>query len=168
MPRRVARRALFILTRFRKASLNSAAIVAVRDGPPKRGPRLVRHVFSRCLLWIALAALAAGGSASQAHADLPYEVSITVKGDSELEETLRSASLLVAQCERPPPTELALRRRVDQDSEQLRQVIRAEGYYAATLDARLDLERQPAEIKIEVDPGPRYHLNQVSLISPDG
>jgi translocation and assembly module TamA len=128
----------------------------------------VRHVFSRCLLWIALAALAAGGSVSQAHADLPYEVSITVKGDSELEETLRSASLLVAQSERPPPTELALRRRVDQDSEQLRQVIRAEGYYAATLDARLDLERQPAEIKIEVDPGPRYRLNQVSLISPDG
>lgn len=128
----------------------------------------MRHVFSRCLLWIALAALAAGGSVSQAHADLPYEVSITVKGDSELEETLRSASLLVAQSERPPPTELALRRRVDQDSEQLRQVIRAEGYYAATLDARLDLERQPAEIKIEVDPGPRYRLNQVSLISPDG
>ena len=96
----------------------------------------MRHAFSRCLLWIALAGWGAVGSVPQAHADLPYRVSISVKDDSELQETLRSASLLVAQTERPPPTELALRRRVDQDSEQLRQVIRAEGYYAATLDAR--------------------------------
>ena len=57
----------------------------------------MRHAFSRCLLWIALAGLAAAGIVPQAHADLPYQVSITVKDDSKLEETLRSASLLVAQ-----------------------------------------------------------------------
>jgi translocation and assembly module TamA len=107
-------------------------------------------------------------AAPQAHADVPYTVTISVKGDSDLENRLRDSSALVAEAERPPPTELALRRRVDQDSEQLRQVLRAEGYYAGTLDARLALDRQPAEVRIEVEPGPRYKLDRVSLIRPDG
>jgi translocation and assembly module TamA len=128
----------------------------------------VRRAIGRNLLCFALAALTFCGVGPEARADLPYNVTISVKGDSDLEDTLRAASLLVEQSERPPPTELALRRRVDQDAEQLRQVLRAEGYYAATLDARLELERQPADVTIEVDPGPRYELDHVSLIGPDG
>lgn len=147
--------------------LNFAAIVAVRQPPPKRGPRLVRHPLRPCLLCLLLT-VAWLGIAWPARADVPYEVTLTAKGASELEEILRQASLLVEQSERPPPTELALRRRVDQDSEQLHRVLRAEGYYAAKLDVRLDLDRTPAEVAIEVDPGPRYQLDQVSLIGPDG
>ena len=128
----------------------------------------MRRAIGKKLLSFALAALTICSVVPEAKADLPYEVTISVAGDSDLEETLRAASLLVEQSERAPPTELALRRRIDQDAEQLRQVLRAEGYYAATLDARLDLERQPAEVTIEVDPGPRYQLDQVSLIGPDG
>jgi translocation and assembly module TamA len=128
----------------------------------------VRLSIGKKLLSFALAALTICGAVPEAKADLPYKVAISVAGDSDLEDTLRAASLLVEQSERAPPTELALRRRIDQDAEQLRQVLRAEGYYAAKLNARLDLERQPAEVTIEVDPGPRYELDQVSLTGPDG
>jgi translocation and assembly module TamA len=128
----------------------------------------VRPVLTQSVLYALVLAAAWLGGAAAALADLPYKVTISIKGESDLEETLRAASLLVEQSERPPPTELALRRRVDRDSERLRQVLRAEGYYDARLEARLDLQRQPVEIAIEVEPGPRYELRQVSMIGPDG
>jgi translocation and assembly module TamA len=118
--------------------------------------------------WPLIAAVLFLAWAAPALADIPYKVTISAKGDSDLEQTLRAASLLVAQVDRAPPTELALRRRVDQDAEQLRRLLRAEGYYAGSLDAQLDLQATPAEIHILVDPGPRYELAQVTLIGPDG
>ncbi|HXV25532.1 MAG TPA: autotransporter assembly complex family protein [Alphaproteobacteria bacterium] len=124
-------------------------------------PELVR------LLFVALAVALATATSALAN-DLTYETTISVEGEPELEETLRAASLLMAQSDRPPPNELALRRRVDQDAERLRQVLRAEGYYAATLDARLELNVEPAQIRIVVNSGPRYELDRVAMTGPDG
>jgi translocation and assembly module TamA len=128
----------------------------------------VRPRFRRMVPWPLIAAVLFLAWAAPALADIPYKVTISAKGDSDLEQTLRAASLLVAQVDRAPPTELALRRRVDQDAEQLRRLLRAEGYYAGSLDAQLDLQATPAEIHILLDPGPRYELAQVTLIGPDG
>ena len=128
----------------------------------------MRPNLLHALLYVLVLAASCLGGPAKALADLPYQVTISVKGESDLEDTLRAASLLVEQSERPPPTELALRRRVDQDAERLRQVLRAEGYYDAKLEARLELERQPAEVTIEVEPGPRYEIERVSWIGPGG
>ena len=108
------------------------------------------------------------GPDGPALADIPYEVEFSVAGETDLLDTLKDASLLDSEKDRPPPTESALRRRVDQDAERLRQVIRSEGYYDATLGAELDLSAEPARIRISVDPGPRYNLTSVSMIGPAG
>ena len=108
------------------------------------------------------------GSAGPAFADLPYKVVFSVAGESDLLDTLKEASILLAEADRPPPTESALRRRVDQDAEKLRQLIRSEGYYDAKLDVELDLGAEPAQIRIGVEPGPRYRLVQVSIVGPNG
>ena len=47
-------------------------------------------------------------------------------------------------------------------------MLRAEGYYDAKLETRLDLERKPAGIAIEIDAVPRYEIGQVSWIGADG
>ncbi len=129
----------------------------------------MHHAFSRArfatVLAFTAAVLAPTGSA---WADIPYEVVISAGGEADLEEILEAASRLVEQMDRPPPTEAALRQRVEQDSERLRQVLKAEGYYAATLDTEFDLDAEPAKIRISVDPGPRYRLDQVAMIGPDG
>ena len=107
---------------------------------------LVRHVYrTKFLGWLFMALSLLLKPASPALADLPYEVEFSVLGDSDLLETLKDASLLRAEENRPPPTESALRRRVDRDAEQLRNVIRSEGYYDAHLDAEIDLDAIPVQ-----------------------
>lgn len=125
----------------------------------------MRHVH---LLRYLVAATVLLAAVTPARADIAYQATISAEGNADLEGLLRDASLLLAQADRPPPSELALRRRVDQDAERLRQVLRAEGYYAGTLETRLDLEAQPARIDILVTPGPRYSLDRISLIGADG
>jgi translocation and assembly module TamA len=129
----------------------------------------VRHVYgTKFLGWLFMALSVLLKPAGPALADLPYKVEFSVLGDSELLETLKDASLLRAEENRPPPTESALRRRVDRDAEQLRNVIRSEGYYDAVLDAEIDLDAIPARVLIAVEPGPRYSLANVSLVGPSG
>lgn len=125
----------------------------------------MRHVHLFKCLAAATMLLAA---TTPVRADIAYQATISAEGDGDLEGLLRNASLLLAQADRPPPNELALRRRVDQDAERLRQVLRAEGYYAGTLETNLDLEAEPARIDILVMPGPRYSLDHVFLIGADG
>jgi translocation and assembly module TamA len=102
-----------------------------------------------------------------AHADIAYRVTFSTGGNSEVKNVLKAASQLVEQANRPPPTETALQRRVDEDTERLKQVLRDEGYYAAKLAARVDLAAKPAKIRIDVEPGPRYKLTSVALLDPD-
>src|SRR5215210_3674125 len=102
-----------------------------------------------------------------ARADIPYEVKIEAGGDKDLAKMLNAASRLKELSERPPPTETALRRRIDDDIERLHQVLRAEGYYAGTIEPQLDLKAAPAQIRITVRPGPRYTLASATLLRPD-
>ncbi len=119
------------------------------------------------MLVAALAVVLVTASSAPAE-DIAYEATISVEGEPKLEKTLRAASLLLAQSDRPPPNKFALRRRLDQDAERLQQVLRAEGYYAATLDTQLDLGAEPAQIRISVDSGPRYELDRIAMTGPDG
>ena len=104
---------------------------------------------------------------SPAYADIAYRVTLSTGGNSEVKNVLKAASQLVEQATRPPPTETALQRRIDEDSERLKQVLRDEGYYAAKLEARVDLAAKPVKIRIVVEPGPRYKLSHVAMIDPD-
>ena len=67
-------------------------------------------------------------------ADIAYSVTFSTGGNSQVKNMLKAASQLVGEANCPPPTETALRRRMEQDAEHLRQVLRDEGYYAAKLE----------------------------------
>ncbi|MBV8651874.1 MAG: hypothetical protein JO255_10440, partial [Alphaproteobacteria bacterium] len=105
-----------------------------------------------------------GGSA---RADIPYEITITgVEG--ALADKLREASQLVALKDRQPASVAALRRRADDDILRLVQVLHDSGYWAATIEAQIAAEAQPAKVTLKVEPGPLYHLESVRLVTPDG
>jgi translocation and assembly module TamA len=103
----------------------------------------------------------------QARADIAYKVTFSTGGSDKVKDILKAASQLVEEANRPPPTEAALQRRVDEDAERLRQVLRDEGYYAARLEPRVDLTAKPVKIRIDVDPGHRYKLDHVAMVDPD-
>jgi len=122
---------------------------------------------STLILSVLLAAGVLLADLGLAHADIAYQVKFSTGGNSEVKNVLKAASQLVEQANRPPPTETALQRRVDEDTERLKQVLRDEGYYAAKLEAHVDLAAKPVKIRIAVEPGPRYKLTSVALLDPD-
>jgi translocation and assembly module TamA len=130
--------------------------------PPIRSYR--RPLPLPLLLIVVVLALSRAGPAL---ADIAYEVTIDAGGNKEIQNKLAAASRLVALRDRPPASEVALRRRLDEDKELLIGVLRAEGYYAAELEGELSTARTPAQVTITVKPGPRYHIDSVTVLKPD-
>jgi translocation and assembly module TamA len=94
---------------------------------------------------------------------LKYDATISGVEDGGLHDLLESASQLVALADRPPATIAALERRTQDDLVRLREVLRSEGYYDAALDYRLDTEKRPVEVRIEIVPGTRYKLTAFKI-----
>lgn len=103
-----------------------------------------------------------------AESRLPYEVEITGVEDSTLRDLLRDSSTLVSLKDDPPPSLLGLERRADGDRERLQIALRSAGYYDATLDIRIDAERQPAQVTVAVRPGPEYRFRTVTIRTENG
>src|SRR5690606_21270382 len=101
-------------------------------------------------------------------AELAYRTEIAGIDDQQVVHDLRSASQLVQLEGRPPDSELALRRRAESDRERLNAVLRAAGYYEATITFGIDTATAPAVVRIAIAPGPRYTLQSVELVAPDG
>jgi translocation and assembly module TamA len=103
-------------------------------------------------------------------ADAPYATDIRLQGveNSALLDALRSASQLVALEDRPPPTDAALRRRVEDDLPRLEQVMQAAGYWTPKLSYAIDLTAEPAKVTVTIVPGPLFHLASVTFRSPSG
>jgi translocation and assembly module TamA len=93
-----------------------------------------------------------------APAEVPYAVKFSGVDDGALLDLLRGVSQLQALQERPPATSARLRQRAKEDLQRLDTALRSEGYYEAELRTRIDEEKRPVEITIEIDPGPRYRL----------
>jgi translocation and assembly module TamA len=106
--------------------------------------------------------------ARPASADIAYKTEIQGVEDKSLIRDLRNASQLVQDEKRLPASEVALRRRAEADRERLDAVLRAAGYYDATVGFDIDLGSEPAVVRVTIDPGPRYTLGSVTLVAPDG
>jgi len=104
------------------------------------------------------AASAAGEQQAQTEDGLKYEPAISGIDDSNLLDLLKSASQLFSLEDRRPASIAALERRTQNDLERLREVLRSEGYYDATLSYQLKSDVEPIKVTIEAEPGPRYKL----------
>jgi translocation and assembly module TamA len=122
--------------------------------------RCFRAIFP----WFLAAALSPG----VARAEVPYMVDVTGIEDSQLKDDVEATAQLVKLKDRPPPSIAALRRRADDDMPRLKQVVEAAGYRAAAVDYAVDEAASPVKVTVKVTPGPLYHLETVTLQTPEG
>lgn len=92
-----------------------------------------------------------------------YRATIAGVEDSELHSILERSSQLLALQEKPPSTFLGLRRRAENDIERLRSALRSEGYYQSEVTLEIEDETTPAEVTLQVAPGPRYSLGAYDI-----
>jgi translocation and assembly module TamA len=106
--------------------------------------------------------------ARPAEADISYKTEIAGIEDGDLLRDLRNASQLVQLENRPAVSEVALERRAEADRERLDAVLRAAGYYDATIAFDIDHAAAPAVVRVKLEPGTRYTLAAVGFVAPDG
>ncbi len=98
-----------------------------------------------------------------APAEVRYTVAITGVQDAALLDLLLAASQLKGLESRPPATLARLRQRTKEDLGRLETALRSEGYYEAELRPRIDEEKRPVEVTIEIETGPRYRLAALAI-----
>jgi translocation and assembly module TamA len=118
-----------------------------------------------CLLGVWLAASAVWAETSAL--EIKYRVRVRGVEERALRNDLRSVSEAVELIKRPPISELQLRRRAERDVPRFQQVLRAHGYYAASVDVQIRTEHVPARIEYVVTEGPRYVLREIDLAPAD-
>lgn len=101
---------------------------------------------------------------AQATAD--YRPALEGVSDPALRDLLTQASELFRLSAQPPASMQALRGRADADAERLREVLRAEGYYASKVEAAVEREGEEAVVRLTVDPGPVFLLSQFQALAP--
>jgi translocation and assembly module TamA len=94
---------------------------------------------------------------------VPYEVTVEGKLPDELKTLLEGVSDAAQRVDRPPASITLLRRRAQNDVARLQQALRSEGYYAGTIDVRVDRATEPAQVVFDVDAGPRYTFRRLLI-----
>ncbi|MEQ8356336.1 MAG: autotransporter assembly complex family protein [Kiloniellaceae bacterium] len=88
----------------------------------------------------------------------PYEVTLEGVEDDTLLAALRASSQLIVLADKPPATNVGLRRRARDDIEGLKTVLRSEGFYQSQVDLEIDTEVSPVQVRVKIATGPRYSL----------
>ncbi|TVR82991.1 MAG: outer membrane protein assembly factor [Rhodospirillales bacterium] len=108
--------------------------------------------------------------ATPAHApfaeDIPgldYTLTITGTEDPDLLRIFDGVSLLRELRDRPPRTFAGLLRRIEEDLDRFRTVLRSEGFYGGTVDFEVDDEADPIEVRITVSPGEPFGLTRYDV-----
>lgn len=94
---------------------------------------------------------------------LRYKVSFECKAAPELLALLKGASLLERLQDDLPDGITGLERRLRADEATAQRVMRAYGYYAGTVDGRVDASVEPAQVKLVLTPGPRFTIGQTTV-----
>jgi len=92
-----------------------------------------------------------------------YQVSFTGVEDKALLRLLESSSQLESLSGRPPPSLVALERRIRSDLERFNKVLRSEGYYDARLTYRMETDKEPVLVFVDTATGPLYTLTQYTI-----
>ncbi len=93
-----------------------------------------------------------------------YKVDISGIRDNGLKRLLEDSSRLRALRDTPPPSATGLQRRINEDIDRFRRVLRSEGFYAASLEAQVDLTKTPAKIVIDIDSGDPFVIDQYTFV----
>lgn len=122
---------------------------------------------SKQCVWCALCAilLLSPAYGETSSLELRYRVRITGVDDRALRDDLESVSDAIALIKRPPVSETQLRRRAARDVPRFLQVLRSYGYYAASVDVSIRVDRKPARVRYIVDVGPPYMLRDVRMVA---
>jgi translocation and assembly module TamA len=115
-----------------------------------------------------LASLVLAVCAAPSRAEVPYEIKIVGTDDKQLLTELNAISQLVTLKDKPPQSPGALRRRAEEDLPRLKPVLESQGYWEGKINFSIDAKAEPAQVTLAVDPGPVYHVQQVSLVTPEG
>jgi len=78
--------------------------------------------------------------------------------EGRLETLVRQSSQLVTLRDRLPTTPRALNRRINNDVSRFRAVLESEGFYAGSIDSSTDFNSKPAQVRIQIETGPRYSV----------
>ncbi|MBK8174167.1 MAG: outer membrane protein assembly factor [Rhodospirillales bacterium] len=97
-----------------------------------------------------------------------YTVTIEGVEDGGLSDLLERSSQLIALKDNAPASEAGLVRRITDDLERFRIVLRAEGYYDSTIEYRIDRTAIPANITVVIDTGRGYRLTHYDVTFSDG
>jgi translocation and assembly module TamA len=95
----------------------------------------------------------------------PYTVSFQDPEDSGLLTQLRQVALSVQNRDDPPATVNLVKRRAQNDLPRMTEVLKAQGYFDARIDLRVDPGNadDPVRVEFTVHPGPAYHVREVSI-----
>ena len=127
---------------------------------------ITRYRFSNgrwaCVAVVVALCVLASSAAAWQNAQQHYEVRFEgVEG--MLLNTLRDISDAVELQERPPATITLLRRRGERDAPEFLQALRAEGYYAAEVDVRINDTVSPVLLTFLIELGPRFRFGELSV-----
>ena len=96
--------------------------------------------------------------------EIRYRVRMSGVEDRGLRNDLMSVSDAAELVDRPPISEMQLRRRAERDVPRFLQVLRSHGYYAASVEVRIRTDRRPARIRYVVDTGVPYTFRDLRIL----
>lgn len=104
----------------------------------------------------------------QLFAEEAYEVQFEGVPNKDVLHLMKSSSQLIQLQDRPPGTNIALRRRANEDLPAFIQALHSFAYYNAKIEIDVDTDQSPALITIKVDPGNVYPLVDFRIIPSPG
>jgi translocation and assembly module TamA len=94
-----------------------------------------------------------------------YDVELVGITDEEADDLVRATSRLIAEAGRPPPTEQALRRRIEDDLPRIEDAMAALGYWGAVADYRIDPGAEGvSHVVIAIAEGERYRMADYAVM----
>jgi translocation and assembly module TamA len=136
----------------------AAALVALVAAPPgaraqRTDPPDVRE-----------AAASEDGETPSETGGLDYRVSYAGELPEDLQNLIDSVSELEDKRDRLPATPAALRRRVEDERARIEAALRSVGYYAFELTSDVDTSTAPAQVTIDIEPGPVFTLASYEVV----
>lgn len=93
-----------------------------------------------------------------------YETKIIGNVPDSVRGPLEASMSLLTDKERLPASLAALGKRADDDASRAKDVLASEGYYEADVHVTIEGDQEPAQVIVDVDPGPQYRLGAVDIV----